>query len=421
MEMWRRCGEAASAGLSAALYSVYSGLYSEAVVSSVASAVALAEVGQFREAVQHVQKAAKALYEAAKDVFERVKVTAQRLVELFIEAVTRVLAWIDEHKAYLFLTAAVTAGAIALSAALNIWGLVELEKLAYAASLTPFIPAGVKEYSREEVFNILRSAPDPYEKFREVAKAANAGRIKLAEPWESLRVLILPRPSEEKRLMKGKAYRELDEGKKKALFYAVLALEEAFAVYRSVLRETAEGLREVVQRVEVGEEPFKRVVYMADLGLLTQLAEKEDKAFEDALKILRVRLNEYAVKYGLRDLLDVEEGAARGLAEAEHKQLSRYSGANFGTKALAALMAYREYALGRRGVFGAAAWYWLEVGGSAWLLYYAPLTAHKEAEKARAEKPVAVDELVAEAFRRLFLKPGADRYRRFVEELAKVG
>ncbi len=46
MEMWRRRREAVSARLSAALYSVYSGLYSEAVVSSVASAVALAEVGQ---------------------------------------------------------------------------------------------------------------------------------------------------------------------------------------------------------------------------------------------------------------------------------------------------------------------------------------------------------------------------------------
>jgi hypothetical protein len=80
----------AFAGLSAAaLYSVYHGLYSEAVVSSVASAVALAEVGQFKEAVQYVQKAAKALYEAAKEVFERVKVTVQRLVELFVEAVTR--------------------------------------------------------------------------------------------------------------------------------------------------------------------------------------------------------------------------------------------------------------------------------------------------------------------------------------------
>jgi len=66
--VWRRRSEAASAGLSAALYSVYSGLYSETVVSSDASAVALAEVGQFEEAVQYVQKAARALYEAAKEV-----------------------------------------------------------------------------------------------------------------------------------------------------------------------------------------------------------------------------------------------------------------------------------------------------------------------------------------------------------------
>jgi hypothetical protein len=48
---------------------VYSGLYSEAVVSSVTSAVALAEVGRFREAVQYVQKAAKVLYEGSREVF----------------------------------------------------------------------------------------------------------------------------------------------------------------------------------------------------------------------------------------------------------------------------------------------------------------------------------------------------------------
>jgi hypothetical protein len=142
--MWRRRRKAASAGLSAALYSVYSGFYSEAVVSFVASAVALAEVGQFRKAVQYVHKAAKVLYEGSREVFERVKVAAQSLVELFVEAVTRVLAWVDEHKAYHFLMAAAAAGAIALSAALNLWGLVELEKLAYAASLTPFYAGRTK-------------------------------------------------------------------------------------------------------------------------------------------------------------------------------------------------------------------------------------------------------------------------------------
>jgi hypothetical protein len=415
--VWRRRGKAASAGLSAAPYSVYSGLYCEAAVSSVASALALVDVGRFREIVEYVQKAANALYEAARDVFEHVRVTAQRLVELFVEAVTRVLAWIDEYKAYLFLMAAVAAGVVALSAALNLWGLVELEKLAYAASLTPFVPAGVREYSREEVFNISREVSDPYEKFKDMAKDANAGGVKLAEPWESLRVLIMPKPSEEKRLMKGKVYSELDEAKKKALFYAVLALEETFSVYRTALGKYAEGLREVVQRVEVGEGPIKKVVYVADLGQIKQLAEEEGKAFGGALSALRKGLNEYAVKYGLKDLLNVEEGVARELAEAKRAELSEFNDVNFGVKAYAALIAYREYALGRRGAIGITAGYWLEVGGSAWLLYYAPSAAYCKAKKAKVERPAVLEEMVAEGLRRLFLKPGADRYRDFVELL----
>ncbi len=424
--MWRRHRKAASAGLSAALYSVCSGLYSEAVVSSVASAVALAEAGQFKEAVQYLQKAAKALYEAAREVFEKVKVTVQRLVELFVEAVARVLAWIDEHKAYLFLMAAVAAGAVALATALNLWGLVELEKLAYAASLTPFVPASVKEYSREEVFNILKNAPDPYEKFREVAKAANAGRVKLAEPWESLRTLIMPRPSEERRLMRGggaelySKYRE-DENYRRALFYAVLALEETFGVYRTALRKVAEERGKAVEKREVGKGPFKKVVYVADLGQIKQLAEEEGKAFEEAVNTLRERLNECAVKYGLRDLLDMNEYMARGLAEAKQPELSKFNDVSFGVKAYAALIAYREHAVGRRSAYGTAAWYWLEVGGSAWLLYYSPITAYDKAKKARAGRSAAVEELVAEGLRRLFLKPGADRYRGFVEELTKGG
>jgi hypothetical protein len=370
-------------------------------------------VGQFKEAVQYVQRAAKALYEAARDVFEQVKVAVQRLVELFVEAVTRVLAWVDEHKARLFLMAAAAAGVVALSAALNMWGFVELEKLAYAASLTPFVPAGVEKYSREEVFNILRSAPNPYEEFKKIAKVANAGRVKLAEPWESLRVLIMPRPSEERELMHGRGaelyskYRE-DENYRRALFYAVLTLEEAFSVYRSALREYAAGRKEVVQRVEAGEGPFERVMYVADLGLLTQLAKKEETAFENALRILRERLN-------------VEEGEARELAEALDAEFYKFKDVNFGVKALAALIAYREYALGRKSLYGTAAWYWLEVGGSARLLYHAPGTAYFKAKKVKAERPAAVEEMLAETLRRLFLKPGADHYRGLVEELTKGG
>ena len=267
----------------------------------------------------------------------------------------------------------------------------------------------------------MRSSSDPYETFKQIASEANAGGVKLAEPWESLRKLILPKKSEEGRLMKGKAYSELNEEKKRALFYAAFALEEALGVYRSALGEYAKGLREAVRREEVGEEPFKKVVYVANLGQIKQLAKKEEEAFENALSTLREKLNEYSVMNELRGLLDVNEDVARRLAEAKQLELSRFSGVNFGVKAYAALVAYREYALGRRGAFGVAAWYWLEVGGSARLLYYAPITAYNKAEKAGVERPAAVEELVAEALRRLFLKPGADHLHGFAEELTKGG
>jgi hypothetical protein len=173
MGVWRIHGEAASA---AALYLVHHGLYTEAVVSS---AVALAEVGHFRETVQYVQRVAKALYEATKEVFEKVKVAVQRLVELFVEAVTRVLAWIDEHKAYLFLRVAVAAGVIALGVALNLWGLVELEKLAFAAS-APFVAAGVKVDERRvaEVVRLVEGSLG-----RSPALAPGGGVLAEVERW----------------------------------------------------------------------------------------------------------------------------------------------------------------------------------------------------------------------------------------------
>jgi hypothetical protein len=144
-----------------------------------------------------------------------------------------------------------------------------------------------------------------------VAREANAGRIGLAEPWNSLRMLIAPRPSEERELRAGGGAGlygryAADERMRRALFYAALALEEAFGVYRSALGEVAAGLEEAVRKGEAGEGPFRRAVYAADIGRLERLAEGEERAFEKALGTLRERLNEYAVKHDLGDLLDVE-------------------------------------------------------------------------------------------------------------------
>jgi len=426
MGMWRRRGKAASAGLSAAPYFAYHSLYSEAVVSSVASAVALAEVGRFREAVQYVQRAAKALYEAAKDVFEHVKITVQRLVELFVEAVARVLAWVDEHKAYLFLMAAVAAGVVALSAALNMLGLVELEKLAYAASLTPFVTAGVKEYPREEVFNILKNDPDPYEKFREIAREANAGEIKLAEPWDSLRVLIMPRPSEERRLVSGRGAEQYskylkDENYKRALFYAVIALEEVFRPYRQVVEGLMKEMRNVLKVEKVSTVFGELEKYVVDVVRLRDLMREEEETFQKVLKTLKKRLLEYATKHPeLRELLKIDELRARELVEAGINSLSEYSDASFGMKAYAALLAYRELAFGVKTAYGVVAKHWLEGGKAPWLLYYAPKTAYSRVERTGGGGITTVEEAVVEAFCRLFLKPGAERYSRFLDKVLEA-
>ena len=241
--VWRR-GEAASA---AALYSVYSGLYSEAVVSSVASAVALAVVGRFREAVQYVQKAAKALYEGAKDVFEHVKITVQRLVELFVEAVTRVLAWIDEHKAYLFLMAAVAAGVVVLSVALNMWGLIELEKLAYAAS-APFVAGLVDTGGRAaERFGVVaerwRVDENEKQKIEEVVNEVLNAPQKRERPFSKLTSLKnLPKPLVElrKALKDAVDKAKIDEVEKDTAVVATLVLYKTLVKNAWVYGEWAE-------------------------------------------------------------------------------------------------------------------------------------------------------------------------------------
>jgi hypothetical protein len=214
---------------------VYHGLYSKAVVSS---AVALAEVGQFREAVQYVQRAAKALYEVAREVFERVKVAVQHLVELFVEAVTRVLAWIDEHKAYLFLKAA---GAVALGVALNLWGMIELGKLAHFAMGAPFLPGRTKTGGKAA--ERFRALAERYEKWR-VDENAIDGVLKAPlsgeRPYEALRKLAgqanLPPPLVE---LRRALARVKDEAERDAAVVAALVLYKTLVKNAEVFRKWA--------------------------------------------------------------------------------------------------------------------------------------------------------------------------------------
>jgi hypothetical protein len=385
----------AFAGLSAAaLYSVYSGLYSEAVVSSIASAVALAEVGQFREAVQYVQRAAKALYEAAKEVFEHVKITVQRLVELFVEAVTRVLAWVDEHKAYLFLMAAVAAGVIALSVALNMWGLVELEKLAYAAS-APFV-AGLADAGGRaaERFGVVadRWRVDENEKKQKeeiINEVINAPQ-KRERPFSKLTGLKnLPKPLEE---LRKALTRVKDEVEKDAAAVAALVLYKTLINNAGVYREWAgwyKWARGLVERQE----------FTVAADKIRELLEAQRRLEGVAGRVLE-ELNRVLVLYSqsdfykerpdlldkLKQLLEVNLGEAEGLAEARRVELSKYSNANMGTKVYAALLS-----VAKGGIYGHVAMLFMGEGALADMVMSAPVTAYEKADDIAGARGEAVD------------------------------
>jgi hypothetical protein len=392
MEMWRRCGEAASAGLSAALYSVYSGLYSEAVVSSVASAVALAEVGQFKEAVQYVQRAAKALYEAARDVFEHVKVTVQRLVELFVEAVTRVLALVDEHKAYLFLMAAAAAGAGALAAALNMWGLVELEKLAYAASAAPFF-AGLAETGEKaaERFRVVaerwRMDENEKQKIEGIIKEINNTPLKRGRPYEVLRKLSesgnLPKPLVELR---------------EALEYQDEVVQDAAVVAALVLYKTLINNAEAYGKWAGWYKWAKSLVERQEFTVTTSDIEGlrgAHRRLEEVAEEVGRELNAVSALYKShsRDLyeklkphLEVDVEKAEELAEARVNELSEFRDINTGSKAYVALLS-----IARGGLYGHAAILLMGEGALVDIVMSTPTTAHWKAKEIARGRGEAVD------------------------------
>jgi tetratricopeptide (TPR) repeat protein len=395
----------ALAGLSAtAPYSVYHGLYSEAVVSSVASAVALVEVGQFKEAVQYVQKAAKALYETAKEAFERVKVTVQRLVELFVEAVTRVLAWIDEHKAYLFLMAAVAAGAVALSVALNMWGMIELEKLAHAAVGAPFFAgladAGGRAAERFRVVAERWRVDDKEEKkiegiIKEIINAPLRGETSQSSrrPYEALLKLAesanLPKPLVE--LRKALARVE-DEAERDAAVVAALVLYKTLINNAETYGEWAELYKWA--RGLVKEQEF--TVSASDIKRLREAQRRLEEAAEEA----RRKLNRVLVLYSqsdfykerpdlldkLKQLLEVDLGMAEELAEARSDELSKYSNANMGTKVYAALLS-----VARGGMYGHAAMLLIGEGALADVVLLTPRSTYNKANRVAKKRGESVD------------------------------
>jgi hypothetical protein len=388
--VWRRRGEAASARLSAAPYSAHHKLYSEAVVSSIVSAVALAEVGRFREAVQYVQRAAKALYEAAKETFEKVKVTVQRLVELFVEAVARVLAWVDEHKAYLFLMAAVAAGVVALSVALNLWGLVELEKLAHVAS-APFV-AGLADAGGRAAER-FRALAEGYERWKmeekvisEIINAPLNGERSFSK-LTGLKNLPKPLVELRKALKDIEDKTKIDEVEKDAAVVAALVLYKTLINNAGAYGEWAGWYRRA--RGLVKEREF--AVTAEEVKRLREAHRRLEEVAEQVRRELNAVLALYAshsrdLYEKLRPHLEVDVKKAEGLAEARRIELSKYSNANMGTKVYAALLS-----AARGGIYGHAAMLLAGEGALADIVLSAPMTAYKKAKRVAKGRGEAVD------------------------------
>jgi hypothetical protein len=239
--------------------------------------------------------------------------------ELFVEAITRVLAWVDEHKAHLFLTAAVAAGLIALSAAMGLWGLIELGALAHAAAGLPLF-AGLAD-AGERAAERFRALAERYIKWRidertidEVLKAPlNNGRpyLKLAESKS------LPRPLAE---LRRALARTKDEAEKDAAVVATLAL------YRALVR-SADAYREWAELYRWARGLAGRQEFAVTAEEVRRLREAQ-KRLEEAAEELRRELNGVLALYSqrrdlyerLRPLLEVDLKRAEGLAEARERR-----------------------------------------------------------------------------------------------------
>ncbi|MFZ8806739.1 MAG: hypothetical protein ACO2PN_01370 [Pyrobaculum sp.] len=384
VRVWRRRREATSAGLSAMPYSTHHKLYSEAVVTP---AVALAEVGRFGKAVEYVQKAAKSLYEAVKEVFEQVEVTVQRLVELFVEAVTRVLAWVDEHKAYLFLMAAV-----ALSIALNMWGLVELEKLTHFAMGVPFFSgladAGGKAAER------FRALAERYEGWRVDERLIDGvlkAPLRRESPYKALLKLAesanLPKPLVE---LRRALARVKDEAERDAAVVAALVLYKALVKNAGAYGEWAELYKWA--RSLVGRQAF--TVAAGDIKRLHEahngLVGVAGRVLEELNTVLTLYSKSGFYKEAdlkkLKSLLEVDLKRAEGLAEANYTRLSDYSDVGMGTKAYAALLS-----IARGGLYGHAAMLLMGEGALADIVISTPMGTYKKAKRIAKGRSEAVD------------------------------
>jgi hypothetical protein len=291
---------------------------------------------------------------------------------------------VDEHKAYLFLMAAAAAGVVALNVALDMWGLVELEKLAYAAS-APFF-AGLTDTGGKAAER-LKTLGERYERWKDenvINEVINAP-LKGERPFSKLTGLKnLSKPLVELR----RALKDVKgEAEKDAAVVAALVLYKTLINNAGAYREWAgwyEWARGLVDRQEftVSAGDIKRL--LGAHRRLEEVAEEVRRELDSVLALYASHSRDLYEK--LRPHLEVDFGLAEELAEARHGELSKYSDVNMGTKAYAALLS-----VARGGIYGHAATLFMVEGALADVLLLTPKSAYEKAWKIAKGRGETVD------------------------------
>jgi hypothetical protein len=307
--------------------------------------------------------------------------------ELFVEAVARVLAWVDAHKAYLFLAAAVAAGLMAASAAMNLWGLIELHRLAYAVAGAPLF-VGLAE-TGERAAERFEALAERYMRWRMDEEAVDGvlkAPLRGEGPHAAFRRLAesgsLPKPLAEL----GKALAKVEgEAEKDAAVVATLVL------YRALIRN-AEAYGEWAELYRWARGLAGRQEFAVTAGEIGRLREAHGRLGE-AAELARRELNSVLASYSrsdlyerLKPLLEVDLKRAEGLAEARSGELSKFGGASMGTKAYAALLS-----IARDGIYGHAAMLLAGEGALADIAISTPATAYQKAWRIAKGRGEAVD------------------------------
>jgi hypothetical protein len=266
------------------------------------------------------------------------------------------------------------------------WGLVKMEKLAYAASAAPFV-AGLAETGGRaaERFKALAERHERWKMEEKVINEVINAPLNKERPFSKLtglKNLSPPLVESRRALMNVK-----DEVEKDAAVVAALVL------YKTLVKN-AEAYGEWAGWYKWARGLVKEREFVVKAEEVKRLRETH-RRLEEAAEEVRRELNNVLALYAshsrdlyerLRPYLEVDLGMAEELAEARRVELSRYSNANMGTKAYAALLS-----VAKDGIYGHAAMLLIGEGALADVVLLTPISAYSKADRIANARGETVD------------------------------